>query len=368
MHTTQILNIHNLLEVHIEAHADSTSGASVLHWFSKRFPRFQATDGPQRAPAIRIQPAARPLLEAISPDPGQLQVARLFRFYPAQVAGRPAMVSLHQNRTVRAILAWRDDGFDIYYADHRRAARVCHPLFLLALRMTLGQRGGDLLHCAALTKRGRNLLICGHRGAKKTLLTLALLQQGWDFVTEDKALLLDGKVWLFEPRIEGVKKHHVDLLPELKMLDMIARRYRKMNQANWIRNRLYRVLPDWMFTAMDRRMTPSVSVAAFHIRADVQLVDSIQPDTIAFLQTGSDFAIENISLDSAMDTLAMTQSMLFDPHQAMEELTWMYGPGPVPDYRKNHRDNLHPDTCKRIVLPHDDNLMSHLQEVCACFE
>lgn len=74
-------------------------------------------------------------------------------------------------------------------ADARCLWLISHPLFNLPLIEMLKRRGQFSIHAAALTLRGRGLLIAGDSGTGKTTLTVALLRAGFGFLGDDTVFL-----------------------------------------------------------------------------------------------------------------------------------------------------------------------------------
>lgn len=67
--------------------------------------------------------------------------------------------------------------------------RVAHAMVVPTLQDLVERRGLSSLHAAAVASRGRGVLLCGDTGSGKSTTALALVAQGFDFLTDNDAYL-----------------------------------------------------------------------------------------------------------------------------------------------------------------------------------
>jgi len=95
---------------------------------------------------------------------------------------------------------------------------MAHPFFTLALLESLKRRGLYSVHAAGVAAGDRILLFPGTSGAGKSTLTLALLREGFGFLSDDMLFLArgrDGLRALAFPESVDVKDDSLRLFPEL---------------------------------------------------------------------------------------------------------------------------------------------------------
>ncbi len=75
------------------------------------------------------------------------------------------------------------------------------------------------VHAACVVRNGRGVMLSGHSGAGKSVLSLACSQHGWAFVTDDVSYLVNGETgrWVLgKPQWIRFKPSAAELFPALK--------------------------------------------------------------------------------------------------------------------------------------------------------
>ncbi len=69
------------------------------------------------------------------------------------------------------------------------------------IKKALNYAGGEIIHGAALSKGGEGFLFPAFPNTGKTSIALRLLGEGFDFIGDDKSIILNGKIYCFHPNI-----------------------------------------------------------------------------------------------------------------------------------------------------------------------
>lgn len=90
-------------------------------------------------------------------------------------------------------------------------ASLAHRLYLeyFFLMMPLSTLPAHGIHAACVARGGRGVLLCGDSGAGKSTLAYACARAGWEYISDDGSLLIDG-----ERRIVAGNCHQVRFRPE----------------------------------------------------------------------------------------------------------------------------------------------------------
>lgn len=102
-----------------------------------------------------------------------------------------------------------------------------HPLYLqyFYLMMPLCTLPVRAFHAACVARNGRGILLCGDPGAGKSTLSYACARAGWDYISDDACLLLDGP----QRRVAGncnlvrFRPSAAEFFPEVRGLDLTPR-------------------------------------------------------------------------------------------------------------------------------------------------
>jgi len=126
---------------------------------------------------------------------------------------------------------------------------LAHPFLTIPLQEMLKRRGLFMMHAAALSDRGRGVLLAGESGAGKSTLALALLRGGWDFLGDDTVFLSSrggGEAWrvLAFPDEVDVTPRTLAFFPELsRVMSGEGSKYRQKRPLNACG--LYGIAPTW---------------------------------------------------------------------------------------------------------------------------
>lgn len=81
------------------------------------------------------------------------------------------------------------------------------------------------IHAGCVAREGRGILLCGDSGAGKSTLSYACARAGWDYISDDMCLLVDGSSRVVAGNSELVRFRPTaaELFPEIQGLQLTAR-------------------------------------------------------------------------------------------------------------------------------------------------
>ena len=117
------------------------------------------------------------------------------------------------------------DGY-VHSAASSDSSTISRFIFAFAMDQLLEARGCFRIHCSAVEKNGKGVIMPGFSGAGKTTACIALIRRGFGFLGDDRPFLRYGKNGGLEllsfPEYIDVTDETIRLFPELKENDLLV--------------------------------------------------------------------------------------------------------------------------------------------------
>lgn len=245
-------------------------------------------------------------------------------------------------------------GVTIYFSPRRKNLNRMYGLVLFSISLVIGKKGGLLFHGAAVRKDDFTLLLAGLRGSKKTLLLLSLLHEGWDFVSDDKMLLHNKSLHMFQDLIP-LKDHHVQELSWLfEQLPAKAKRNKSLLRRR-IRKKIAagsrRLLSKNLLPLMERVYDPYYMVKTQELFSSCEIVNSTKVGTVVIVTLGDKIACTEIDPAVAQPEISAIQSLRFYSMGPLEQLVFFCKKDFQPDIGGIIKDNLDENRFFRLTIP-----------------
>lgn len=225
-----------------------------------------------------------------------------------------------------------------------------------------------LLHGAFLEKDGKRILLAGHRGSKKTLLTLAMLHQGWDFLTDDKALIRQQIALPFAPPVLTLHNHHLAVLPWLRQ-----RLPKGMSVDRWAglramaRTLVLHHLPARLHAAMDRIANPHVHLPVTTLFPECRILRESRPDKAIILMPGKRFSLEPLSREEGRRCLALVATLAYEEFSTLARMVALYHPAwESPEFQELLDVQMPTDQFLLARIPEDADVEQAMEAFARC--
>lgn len=219
-----------------------------------------------------------------------------------------------------------EDKITIYYTPRKKNLHRIYGLLLFSINLVLHQKDGLLYHGAGAVNGDTALLLTGLRGSKKTQLLMTLLQHEWHYISDDKLLLYNGTMYMFQDVIP-IADHHLSSLPwlydnlpkKVQRRKSVWRRTMRMQIAAFSRRWLSKhVLP-----LMEKVYDPQLLLNTLDMFPNCQLVSSASPSAVVLLSLGDKISCEQLEPDQAtLEEIAAIQSLVFYSMGPLEQLVF----------------------------------------------
>lgn len=327
------LSIYGL--VNLSIYAQSNELASGLDRYLGHFkvPRLE------NPPDIKVEPLDGTI------DPADLKAAQPSPYGMAlsMIGGQRALVFHYCNQPDLVLIL--SDIIRLYYTPRKKNFFRIYGLLLFSLAMILRLKKGLLFHGAAVFKDQKNaILLTGLRGAKKTQLLLCLLQKKWNYISDDKLILHQGKMYMFQDMIP-VTDHHIQALPWLYDMLPVGARSKKSPFRRMMNRRLAkfsrRYINKHLLPVMEKFYAPYLSLSLADLFPDAQKSEGpIAPKNVVVLSLGEEISCQQEETGPMMEEISAIQQLQYYSMGPLEVLIYFCNKQFPPGIRDIVPDNL----------------------------
>ncbi|BBD09249.1 hypothetical protein [Desulfovibrio ferrophilus] len=282
----------------------------VAHELEARLGRFAVPAGGERVAEIDLAPLPAEGMPGLAPD--HLQSQRGFTL--TTVEGHSVAVLPY--RAQADIVLLPGDPLRIRYAPRPGVAGKLSALLQYALQCVLLRRDSAMFHGAALVRDGRGLVLTGLQGARKTLVMLNLLRQGWDFLADDRFLLQAGRAHMFHDSIP-LMPHHFAALPWLEGQGEAARNFaRRAGRMRGIARWCERHIPSYLTPRLAKFHNAPLMVRPDDLFPDCKAVAEAPVSDVVML-VGGITGCKELDLPEAVEPLSIILDVEFQNYLRM---------------------------------------------------
>ena len=246
------------------------------------------------------------------------------------------------------------DVITIYYSPRKRNLRRIYGLMLFSINLVLHKKMGLLYHGAAVVKDDISLLLTGLRGSKKTQLVMTMLEKGWDYLSDDKLLLHNGRMYMFQDIIP-IADHHLEALPWLfELLPEKAKRKKgpiKRKARKQIAAFSRRFFSKHLLPIMEKVYDPQPALKLQEIFPSCNILESAIPSTVILISLGDKVTCSHIDSHDVLNEIDAIQSLTFYSMGPLEQLVFFCNKNFSPSVGEIVKKNLCNSQFYRLTIP-----------------
>jgi len=351
------LNIHSIIKVNAP-----DMPQNISRYLSRRFSLFtvgnECVEG-EKADILMMRLKHTPVRTSTGDH-----MNLLYGFWITGYEGRHAIVFNYKGKP--DIVLSISDNIKIFYSNRKRAANKLYGLLLYCINVALNKKNGLLFHGTMVKNENNHILFVGHRGAKKTLLLLKMLSDGWDYLSEDKVVMHNNNTYLFQDFIV-VRNHHLELLPwfanavqekkGLKKWSPLRKKIRMFSQKHF---------PKYVHSVIEKYCNPLININVNTIFPSAQIIQSAKPSIVIVMFTGSEFEFVAASKNDMIESISSNQRILFNNCSMFENLLNFYNGKSEYNLNKVISDNLNDQTFFKLTIPGDCEIEWLYQKIKHC--
>ena len=280
------------------------------------------------------------------------QLNSLYGFWLTEYQNQQAVVFNYRGEP--DIIVIFSDTIKIFYNKRLKVSSKLYGILLFCFNLVLQKKNGLLFHGAAAKDENNCILLTGHRGAKKTIFLLAMLRNGWDYLSDDKFILHDTNAYLFQTFIP-ILNHHFDSLPWLAEIIQNNEKFRrKAKLRKIVRNSAQRDLPSYLFPSIERFLyDPSLIIEVNKLFPTCKLIPSAKPSVVIVLSIGPQFKFESTSKNEIIDEMLAIQMLAFHKFSSLAYLFPLYNKSYKYDLKNILDRNLIDPKFLKLTIPDD---------------
>jgi len=198
---------------------------------------------------------------------------------------------------------------------------------LLAMQMVLNVKNGVLFHGAVVCSGDDCILLTGPGGAGKTILVLNMLQEGWDYLSDDKCILFNGRTYLFRSYIP-LRDYHYQTFPWLlEKCPQDTKIYNKARYRQWFKRFAERHLPGYVLSPLEDFYNPVFEKNLSELFPQSNILSGAEPSIWIILVPDSKSEFVRIQKEEAVRRIGAIQCLDFPEYDKMTHMLDLYGCG-----------------------------------------
>ncbi|MBI5195720.1 MAG: hypothetical protein HZA10_05325 [Nitrospirae bacterium] len=223
------------------------------------------------------------------------------------------------------ILIKLSEKMELFYTPKKGCAWRIFDCLVLCIQLALQKKGGMLFHGSVMNQADKAVLLIGPGGIGKSILVLNLLKEGWNYLSEDKFILFDGKAYIFRDYIP-LTDYHFDIFPWLygmRSLDKntlrhtaFRKRFKKLAES---------YLPSSVLQHLKYLYNPPMFTDVADICPDCKIIHTAEPSTALILIPGAEFSFAEAGKEEIIGKIKAIQWSAFPMFEDVLRLLSLYG-------------------------------------------
>lgn len=223
----------------------------------------------------------------------------------------------------------------------------------LCILLAMLRRQELLFQGALVSKDDMPVMLCGVSGAGKTTVLLHLLQQGWDYLSDNTCLLKQGKVYPFRSKI-AFNYHHFENYPKVFAEAQInPDSFKKAERYNLMRDLSRKYLPGYLLEApaIKKMTNPFLHMSPEELFPNIKVLDQAKCRLLILLSPGSQLTLEKVSLEDAVSRLVLLHRFAWPQYTELSDLFHFVTGQPLLDFKDALEINLVDTNFYQLTVP-----------------
>lgn len=220
-----------------------------------------------------------------------------------------------------------------------------------AIHFALIRKKGILFHGAVMCKGDMCILIVGPSGMGKSILVIDMLNNGWDYISEDKFILFNNKAYMFRPYIP-IKDYHFHFFPQLieKKLVRKSRRGFFFSRKR-LKSFIFKYFPEDVISRLEGLYSPTYFVESTDISPERKIITSAKPNISIILKPGFESKISSQDRETALQDILTIHWLAFPDFERIVRLLSLFEYGSQNEIHRLIDDNLKDIKFINMIVP-----------------
>jgi GTPase SAR1 family protein len=213
----------------------------------------------------------------------------------------------------------------LLYTIRKGFAGILFDRIVDAIHFALIRKRGVLFHGAVMSKGNMCILIVGPSGMGKSILVIDMLKDKWDYISEDKFILLNHKAYLFRPYIP-IKDYHIRFFPELLERDLLSKNRRSyFFSRKWLKSFIFKYFPEDIISRVEGLYSPTHFAQVNEIFPDCKVIYSAKPNISVILKPGFETKFSLQDRETALQDILTLQWLAFPDFEMVIRTLSLFG-------------------------------------------
>ena len=350
-------DIHSIVKIALE-----NAPTAITDFLSLQLGHFSVSESDSKPDTIDITLTK---LSKEEPDfPGSSLWHSLYGFTVSEFEGNDAIYFQYKDSC--DIIVSISDTIVIYYTERPGIQRKLYSVLLFCINLVLNRKWGCMLHGAVLEKDDCCVMLAGHRGSMKTILCLTMLKHGWNYLSDDKCLLANQAVHMFQPTIP-VRLHHFEALPWLEdYTDNTLKKFSTLKKG--CLNLATKVVPKRLLSPLNRYLNPSQLVSGDQLSSGAQIIQHEKLTDIVILNTGKALRSEKLTRTEFVTKFTLIQNMASIDYALVEAMLKLKSDRVIHNLEKLIEHNIDTENLYQLSFPEKSSIDQVYQELTKCLQ
>ena len=253
------------------------------------------------------------------------------------------------------ILIRLSETIELFYTPKQGCGWRIFDCLVLCIQLALQKKNGMLFHGSVMNKTDKTILLMGPGGIGKSILVLNMLKEGWNYLSEDKFILLNGKAHIFRDYIP-LTDYHFDIFPWLyamKSLDKKALRQAVFRKR--FKKLAENYLPVQILQHLKYLYNPPVFTDVADICPDCKIIQTAEPSTALILLPGDEFSVAEVRKEEIIGKIKTIQWSAFPMLEDVLRHLSLYGYESRHDIDNIIEDSLSVRKFYAVTIPYAEN-------------
>lgn len=269
------------------------------------------------------------------------------RLYDCEMAGIPCVVFPY--RGAPDVVFFPSPVMRLAFTERAGCEGKVQRILVAVTRLALRKKGIPLFHGAAARRAGHGVAITGPSQSGKTKCLLAMLKDGWGYLSDDKFILREGTAYSFRRYMSLPETHREEILPALGV------KGKRPGMAARLRGRAWRLasrhLPAYLLPRLRPLLLPTTSVDPADLFDDTEILTRTPLTTVVLLVPGSEFCADADDVARTLAGIVSAQETDSDESDAILTYLRAHGRFPWPSAQDMLTANLEGVNLVRLVVP-----------------
>jgi hypothetical protein len=215
----------------------------------------------------------------------------------------------------------------LFYTPRTNIFNKLFESLICCIQLVVSMKGGILFHGAVMSSGNKDncILVIGPSDIGKSIIVLNMLNEGWDYLSEDLFILYRNRAYIFRPYLHLLDYHFQNFpwLCDNKFLYKKAKRFSGFRR--WSRKYVERYIPNFLIQRLRGLYSPSFFADLKALSLTSKIIYTAEPKISIVLMPGFEFGFTSVEMEDIIQNIKTIQWLAFPEFERVVRLLSLYG-------------------------------------------